>query len=306
LSLGIQRLGHIGLTAADPVAAARFAVERLGFSLVDAAPDGTQYLRAQGIDPYALVYVPGDGPGLDHAAYVVPDTQTLDRAAAALEGHGVEVERGEGTGPTDAAHVRFRTPAGHRLELVAGASTEIPVGHLVEPPTTAPAPICPDHIGVGAPDLDAEVAFAQDVLGMLPSNRVLAPDDSPVMTFLRFPQRLLYHQLVVAATPVPVLHHAQFTLKSVDSFYETYEALQAGGVDVQWGPLRHGPGHNIAMYFQDGAGVWIEYSVEEEIILDDDHYVPRTWSVQDPHVIDEWNSGPPPEALMGPPPGASA
>ena len=63
------------------------------------------------------------------------------------------------------------------------------------------------------------------------------------------------------------------SLKSVDSFYETYEALKESGIDIQWGPLRHGPGHNIAMYFQDGAGYWIEYSVEEEIITDDEHYV---------------------------------
>jgi catechol 2,3-dioxygenase len=306
LSLGIQRLGHVALTAADPAAAASFATERLGFSLVGTGADGSHYLAARGIDPYALVYVPGDGPGLDHAAYVVPHVDALEAAAGVLESRGVSVERVAGGGPDDGPAVRFSTPAGHRFELVVGEGTEIPVGHLVEPPAGAPAPICPDHVGVGAARFDAEVAFAQDVLGMLPSNRVLAPDGSPVMTFLRFPGRLLYHQLVVAMAPAPVLHHVQFTLKSLDSFYATHRALQDAGVAVEWGPLRHGPGHNVACYFQDGAGVWFEYSVEEEIILDDDNYVPRIWSVEDPHVIDEWRSGPPPEALMGPPPGARA
>jgi uncharacterized protein YciI len=88
----------------------------------------------------------------------------------------------------------------------------------------------------------------------------------------------------------------------VDSFYATYEALKKAGVDIQWGPLRHGPGHNIALYFQDGAGYWVEYSVEEEIITDDEHYTPRTWTIEDPHVIDEWQTGAPPLGLMGPPP----
>lgn len=304
MSLGIQRLGHVALTAPDPAAAARFAIERLGFSLAFSGEDGSQHLAAGGIDPYCLVYVPGDAPGLDHAAYVVPDAATLEAATTALRARGVEVQEHEepGEGPT----VRFRTPAGHRLELIVGRSTEIPVAHLVEPPSGAPAPICPDHIGLGAADFDAEVAFACDVLGMLRSTRVLAADGSPVMTFLRLPDRLLYHQLVVAATPAAVLHHVQFTLKSLDSFYAAHDALQAAGVDIQWGPLRHGPGHNVAMYLQDGAGIWMEYSVEEEIILDDDNYEPRTWSVTDPHVIDEWSSGPPPEALMGPPAGARA
>lgn len=304
LSLGIQRLGHVALTATDPEAAAAFATQRLGFTLVGTGADGSRYLAARGLDPYALVYVPGDGPGLDHAAYVVPDAAALQAAAAALEARGVDVQPHAGDGPEDGPAVRFSTPAGHRLELVVGEGTQVPVGHLAVPPQEAPAPICPDHIGVGAADFGAELAFATEALGMVASNRVLAPDGSPVMTFLRFPGRLLYHQLVVAATPAPVLHHMQFTLKNLDSFYATYRALRGAGVEVQWGPLRHGPGHNVAFYFQDGAGAWFEYSVEEEIILDDEHYVPRTWSVEDPHVIDEWNSGPPPEALMGAAPGA--
>jgi uncharacterized protein YciI len=122
------------------------------------------------------------------------------------------------------------------------------------------------------------------------------------MTFLRAPKRYLYHCLVVVRTEEPVMHHYQMSLKSVDSFYATFDALKAAGVDIQWGPLRHGPGHNIAMYFQDGAGYWVEYSVEEELIVDDEHYVPRTWTIEDPHVVDEWQTGPPPLGLMGPPP----
>jgi hypothetical protein len=92
-------------------------------------------------------------------------------------------------------------------------------------------------------------------------------------------------------------------MKNVDSFYSTAAALQANEVKVEWGPLRHGPGHNIAMYFRDAEGYWFEYSVEEEIILHDPTYVPRTWRFYDPHSVDEWGTGGvPPEELMGPPP----
>lgn len=296
MSLGIERLGHVTLTAPDPRAAAAFAAERLGFVPADASGGGVRLAAHGGVDPFSLAYVEGDGPGLDHAAYVVAD---LDAAVAALEAAGVAVERTEG-------EARFRTPAGHALAVVAGASTPFPVGHVAPVPEGAPAPVCADHIGIGAADFEAEVAFATDVLGMLPSNHVLAPDGTEVMRFMRFPGRYLYHQLVVARTPAPVLHHIQFTCKNLDSFYATADALRRNGVEIQWGPLRHGPGHNVALYVQDAVGHWVEYSVEEEIVLDDAHYVPRTWSVEDPKVIDEWNSGPPPEALMGPPPAATA
>jgi catechol 2,3-dioxygenase len=298
----IQRLNYLALRAADPAAAAAFAVEKMGFTLAHAGDDGTQYLRAHGPDPYSLVYKRGEEPGLDHASYLVRDAEALEAAAAKLEQAGVTVERVEEPEWNHAAAVRFRTPAGHLLELTTGVNTEFPIAHVVSMNGAAPGPVAPDHLGLSAPDFEAETAFATDVLGLLPSSHIMAPDEVEVMTFLRAPKRFLYHCLVTVRGEEPAMHHYQMSLKSVDSFYATYEALKRAGVDIQWGPLRHGPGHNIALYFQDGAGYWVEYSVEEEIITDDEHYTPRTWTIEDPHVIDEWQTGAPPLGLMGPPP----
>jgi catechol 2,3-dioxygenase-like lactoylglutathione lyase family enzyme/uncharacterized protein YciI len=300
----IQRLNYLALKAPDPAAAAQFAVDRMGFTLAHAAPDGTHYLRAHGVDPYSLVYKPGDEPGLDHVSYLVRDAADLERAAARLSVAGVSVERLDQPEWNHAPALRFRTPAGHQLELTTGVNTDVPVAHMVSMNGAAPGPIAPDHVGLGAPDFETETRFATEVLGLLASSHIMASADPPleVMTFLRAPRRFLYHCLVTVRSEEPVMHHYQMSLKSVDAFYAAHEALKASGVDVQWGPLRHGPGHNIAMYFQDGAGYWVEYSVEEEIITDDEHYVPRTWTISDPHVVDEWQTGPPPLGLMGPPP----
>jgi hypothetical protein len=60
------------------------------------------------------------------------------------------------------------------------------------------------------------------------------------------------------------------------------------------------------MYFREGADQWLEYSVEEEVILDDSTYVPRTWRVTDDHVVDEWHTGPPPAGIGPPPPPGGA
>lgn len=298
----IQRVNYLALRAADPAAAAAFATEKLGFSLAYEAADGSHYLRAHGVDPYSLVYKPGDAPGLHHVSYLVSGQQALEEIAGRVAAAGVEVERVDEPEWNHPPAVRFRTPGGHLIELTTGVEVPLPVAHMVEPNGAAPAPVTCDHLGLGSPDFETELEFATRVLGLLPSNRVLAPGELQIMSFLRAPKRFLYHCMVVVRTPEPAMHHYQMSLKSVDSFYATYEALKRAGVDIQWGPLRHGPGHNIAMYFQDGAGYWVEYSVEEEIILDDEHYVPRTWTVEDPHVVDEWQTGPPPLGLMGPPP----
>jgi catechol 2,3-dioxygenase len=300
----IQRLNYLALYAPDPEAAATFAVEKMGLTLAHAAPDGTQYLRAHGVDPYSLVYKPGDRPGLHHVSYLVRDAETLARAATHLENVGVTLEQLEEPEWSHAPSLRFRTPSGHLIELTTGVNTDVPVSHMVMVNGASPAPVVPDHVGLTAPDLEAENAFMTEVLGLLPSSHIMAPGGVEVMTFLRAPKRFLYHCVVTVRGELPALHHYQMSLKTVDSFYATYAALKAAGVDVQWGPLRHGPAHNIAMYFQDGGGYWVEYSVEEEIITDDEHYVPRMWTIDDPHVVDEWQTGPPPLSLMGPPPTA--
>jgi catechol 2,3-dioxygenase len=301
MGLGITRMNYIALGARDPEAAAEHAA-KFGFSIAHAAPDGTHYLKAHGPDPYSLVYKPSsDGPGMHHASYLVADAAALDAAAAQLDGAGVAVERVEEPEWNHAPAVRFRSPAGHLIELTTGVHLDRPVGHAAATPASAPAPLAPDHVGLGARNFEIEEHFVEQTLGLLHSSRIRAKDGPQIMSFMRVPGRQLYHQLVVVRSHVDALHHLQFTLKSVDSFYATHEAMVANGIDVEWGPLRHGPGHNIAMYFRDLEGHWIEYSVEEEIILDDATYVPRTWSTADSKVIDEWDSGPPPPSMMGPP-----
>jgi catechol 2,3-dioxygenase len=300
--IGIERINYVALKAKDPETAARYAADRLGFTIEHAAADGTHYLSAHGVDRYSLVYKPADGNGLHHVSYIVTDDKVLERAGERLTAAGVEVERHTDPEWESNPALRFSTPGGHRIEFTTGVHTEIPVAHLVEAPSAGgPTPVVPDHVGIATPDFDTEEKFLIDVLGQLHSSRIMTPDGSFVMSFMRSPGRFLYHDVVLVRNPSVKLHHLQFSMKNVDQFYATADALRANDVDIEWGPLRHGPGHNIAMYFRDAEGNWFEYSVEEEIILYDPTYVPRTWSVKDSHVIDEWDGGPPP-AEIGPPP----
>lgn len=300
--IGIERVNYFALNAKNPEVAAKFAVERLGFTLEHAASDGTHYLSAHGLDRYSLVYKPGETHGLHHVSYVVSDEQALDRAGEHLARAGVEVARHLDREWESKPALRFQTPAGHLIELTTGMHTEIPVAHLIEAPKSGgPKPVVADHIGLGAAEFEAEDKFAREVLGQLQSGRVMA-GDVQIMSFMRSPGRFLYHDLVVVRTPEARVHHLQFSLKNLDQFYETAEALRANDVEIEWGPLRHGTAHNVAMYFRDAEGYWIEYSVDEEIILHDPTYVPRTWSVTDSHAVDEWNTGQPPVGLVGPPP----
>ena len=47
----------------------------------------------------------------------------------------------------------------------------------------------------------------------------------------------------------------QFTLKNPVAVHRAFEQMkERGKVELIWGPLRHGAGHNIVFYFRDYTG----------------------------------------------------
>lgn len=289
--LGIHRAGHVALRAPDPKAAAEFAVSHMGFTLAGRDDDGRYYLAAAGPDRYSLVYTPGEG-GLDHISYIVRDDAALDAAAAHLARSSVAVARAEPSSWNPGKSLSFSTPAGHTIVLTTGSAPEVPVAAATPRPAVGRNPLSCDHVVVRCSDVHAELAFAASALGLMESSRIEAPDATPLLTFFR--ANKLYHCLAVANSATNGLHHVQFTLKDGAAIFECWEKMKSEGkVELLWGPVRHGPGHNIAFYFRDHAGHIVEYSAEEELILDDEAYSPMRWSALDPRSMDEWGTMPP-------------
>ena len=92
-SLGIDRGNYIAIHSSNPEAAAQYAVENMGFYLVHADREGRHYLAAHGLDPYSLVYTPGEQGKVDHISYVVRNADDLLTAEEILTDLGVKSER---------------------------------------------------------------------------------------------------------------------------------------------------------------------------------------------------------------------
>jgi catechol 2,3-dioxygenase len=289
--LGIDRAHYVMLGADDPAAAARFAVDNIGLNLVHVDDRGRHYLAAHGLDPYSLVYGPGE-PQLDHISFLVRGPSALDRAAAALASVGVESQWIADHelwrhGPA----LRFTHATGATIELTTGIQTDVPMAWEVAAPSAVPGPIALDHVFVRATDVAASNEFNARVMGLRESARIVPPDDVPVLTFFR--AHTLWHCFGTARSPFDGLHHIQFTLKNDHALFAAYEAVRERGVEIVWGPVRHGAGQNIAFYFHDAVGNLIELSAEEELVLNDDTYSPDVWPLSDPRATDEWGSHPP-------------
>lgn len=292
MALGIERAHYIALRTPDPEAAANFAVDKMGLQLAR-RDDDSFFLSCHGLDPYSLVYVEGEH-GIDRIGYLVKDEPALTRARDELRRSGVAVEdtqhyeRGNGEPQPG---LRFAIPGGHAVELTIGRGAQVPMAQRVHAPSAVPAPISCDHAVVRSQDMQRMFDFMTSVVGLKESARIQAPDIGDVIAFLR--SKVLFHCFAYARSAYQGLHHFQMTVKNPPALYAAYDAMKAKGVEMVWGPVRHGPGHNIAFYFHDAAGNIIEYSCEEEIILNDETYVPRTWSTTDQKSLDEWGSAPP-------------
>jgi catechol 2,3-dioxygenase len=297
-SLGIDRAHYVALETDDPAAAARFAVDHLGFFLVHIDEEGRHYLSAHGLDPYSLVYLRGDQGKVDHISYVVHHIDDLVAAQALLTQANIACERVSASplwrhGPA----LRFKNPSGHTIELTTGVNTRVPMAAAVARPQSSPAPICFDHTIVRAVDVHKAYEFAALALGLKESGRVVAPDGVPVLGFFR--SHTLYHCYGVARSDYDGLHHIQFTVTDPLAVYAAHNKMKQGGrVKLIWGPLRHGAGQNVAFYVYDYTGTIVEYSADEEIILNDRTYVPRSWPMTDPYAVDEWNRSHVPEVMM--------
>ncbi len=297
-TLGIDRANYIAIHSDKPAAAAQYAVENMGFYLVHADREGRHYLAAHGLDPYSLVYTPGEQGKVDHISYVVrnaADLLTAEKRLAELDVKGERIERSAlwRHGPA----LRFKNPSGHTIELTPGVLVDVPMAALVAEPQGTPGPISLDHAVVRAVDVGAGFEFASRVMGLKESARIVAPDGIPVLGFFRC--HTLYHCYAVARSQYNGLHHMQFTVKNPPAVHHAFEQMkERGKVELIWGPLRHGAGHNIVVYFRDYTGNIVEFSAEEEIILNDATYVPRAWPVTDARAGDEWNLSHIPAAMM--------
>ena len=166
-SLGIDRANYIAVHSKDPAAAARYAVEHMGFYLVHVDKDGFHYLGAHGLDPYSLIYTPGEQGAVDHISYVVRSAADLAGAEAVLTKAGVKTERVERSslwrhGPS----LRFKNPSGQVIELTPGVNVDVPMAALVAEPRPTPGPICLDHAVVRSVDVGAAFEFATRTMGL--------------------------------------------------------------------------------------------------------------------------------------------
>jgi catechol-2,3-dioxygenase len=156
------------------------------------------------------------------------------------------------------------------------------------------------HMALYAPDPDRTAKFYSDVLGFRDSDRI---EENFVFMRCGFE----HHAINFARGTDARLHHMAFELRDASHMQQACDLLGRNTINLLWGPVRHGPGHNIALYHRSPDGYLIELFYDMDRMVDEElgYFEPRPWHRDRPQrpkiwvglPRDIWGVGPAPDAI---------
>jgi catechol 2,3-dioxygenase len=282
--MNIMHMGHVALRVTDLDRTVAHVVQALG--LRETRRTAHEVLLSANRKHHELQLIASDAAGLDHVGLEVEGVAELDAVRARVEASGATILTGEaGDEPGIGPAIRFMGPAGIVYEVYDGMQRR---------PLTIDDPLTSGirkfgHLTFYSNEADAVVAFWVDVLGFRVS------DVAEGLTWTRCDQD--HHGLAVLDFPDgTLLHHHAWAVSDWSALGVYCDSLARHGLSLAWGPVRHGPGFNLATYLADPDGAMIEVYTDLLQIQDERAYVPIDWS-DEPRALNLW--GPPagPEVL---------
>ena len=266
LALTRTATSYLALRVPDVAAARAFYTRVVGLRVQEERDGGAARL-GWGAGHHVLDLLPGE-KGLEHLAFEVAAPGVLDELAGALGARLTELDgvRGFETRDPDGNRVRFH-------DVVDRAGEQLGDG--------ARRPVRYQHATLGTANLPAMLDFYVGSVGFRLSD--MMGDEFGWMR-----SSADHHTLAAVASGVQGLDHFSFDVSGWGDLLTWCDRLTAQGVDVTWGPGRHGPGNNLFIMFDDPAGNHLELSAEMEQFHDEqaDHPVRRWRPVA--HSINLW------------------
>ncbi|HZU17119.1 MAG TPA: VOC family protein [Candidatus Dormibacteraeota bacterium] len=276
--IAISHLDHVELTVPDLALAVDFYTRALGLALTGEI-DGCVWLSVR---PGAAAIVPRHDvvvreesrAALHHVAFGCPDPTALERTLAEVQRRGVAVEPADGDG------ARLRDPAGTLVELVV-ARPLVP-----RPPGAAPfEAVKLGHVTMQSPDPCEQEEFWRTRLGFRLSDQI-----GHDFYWLRCNRD--HHTIAFSRGEPAGPHHVALELGSWEDIKLACDHLAGQGCPIEFGPCRHGPGNNVAIYVRDPFGMRWELFSELERIDDDEAWTPRRWEGGRQNTVNLWGPRP--------------
>lgn len=274
----VVKVGYVCFETPDVDRMVNYYTELLDFSLVERSAD--QAFLTTTFDHHSVVIEKAAIPqARSYVGYQIKED--LSTALRRLEAAGYPVERRTDIAPSTPDVLIVTEPTvGTPLHLYNAQSGSGVDGFTPLRPTKL------GHVAAFTSDLNLLQAFYQNLLGFKWSDTV-----ADFFVFLRC--NTDHHAAnFMASTKYTGMHHVAYETRDLDHLQSLLDHLGRNSTRLEWGPGRHGPGHNIFTYHRDPDGNNIELFTQIDHMADESlgYFEPRPWHEDFPQRPKTWEA----------------
>jgi catechol 2,3-dioxygenase-like lactoylglutathione lyase family enzyme len=284
-----RRIGHATFETPDLERQADYYTHVIGLSPVARETDRAFFAARAGA--LAIELRRADRPRCVKLAFEVAPTEDFADMAQRLSAEGVASEVRSDPAPGTPKVLAFEDPKGTTLELftewraVGGEQAGGGIG-----------PLKMGHLAFSVHDPKAISEFYARVLGFKVSDWI-----GDFFVFMRC--NADHHAVNFITGKTVGMHHIAFELRDFSHLQVACDLFGQKDIPIAWGPVRLGPGHNVAAFHRNPDDQMVEVYCELDQMKDEElgYFDPRPWHKDRPQRPKVWERhgaafiwGPPP------------
>ena len=274
-----KRIGHATFETSDLARQTEYYTDLLGLTVAEREKDSV-YLATK-IGQLAIQLNKGERECCTKLSFEVAPNSDFGELARELAKDGIKSDLRNDSIPGIGAVLVFEDCKGTTVELFKdwsylGKHTQV----------SGVGPLKLGHVAWVVNDVPATVDFYTRVLGFRVSDWI-----GDFFAFIRCNSD--HHTLNFIRGKNEKMHHMAFELKDVVHLQSACDLMGQREHPILWGPLRHGPGHNMAIHHRNPDDQVIELYCELDQMLDEDlgYFLPRPWHHDTPQRPKVWPHG---------------
>ena len=285
----VLRIGHAAFETPDLAKAVDYYTQVAGLALAG-RETGRAFLATK-IGQLAIELQEGAQARCSKLSFEVAPNADFADLQKNLSGHGVKSELRSDSVPGQPRVLTFQDPKGTTIELFNQWSY---LGNQEQ--VVGVGPLKLGHVAFTVPDPKATADFYAQVLGFRMSDWI-----GDFFVFMRC--NADHHTVNFIAGKSNNMHHIAFELRDFSHLQNACDLLGQKNIPINWGPVRLGPGHNVAAFHRNHDDWVVEFYAELDQMKDEElgYFEPRPWHRDRPQRPKVWEShqvayiwGPPP------------
>ncbi|GLQ25507.1 3,4-dihydroxyphenylacetate 2,3-dioxygenase [Sulfitobacter pacificus] len=286
----VIRLSHTCLNVADLTASRKFYTEILGLQVTDET-DTHIYLRAmEERGHHCIILQKSDRPGtVEVMGFKTYDEGDLDRAEAFFRSKGRPTEwvqrPYQGRTLLTSDNIGIPLEFHHKMDRLDPIHQQYALYRGVKP-------LRIDHFNCFSPEVDASVAFYNDMGFRV--TEYTEDADSKKLWAAWMHRKGGVHDMAFTNGTGPRMHHVAFWVPTPLNIIDLLDLMSTTGYvsNIERGPGRHGISNAFFLYILDPDGHRIEIYCSDYQTLDPDHE-PIHWDLKDPQRQTLWGAAAP-------------